>query len=115
MPSTRGGGESVEALAGRREGDARAASLEQFDRELLLQRSHQARHGRLAQAHVLGRPADALKARRRAERPELLESILFLPDERWVEGHGEDKCSRLLFADLIFCTDHYFIIKEFLR
>ena len=70
-----GHGDPVEALAGLGKGDTRAVPLEQPDPELRLQRTNLLRHGRLAEAKVLGRPGDAPQPCHVAEHPELLQAI----------------------------------------
>ena len=93
-----GARELVEPCAGRGEGDARTASFEQGDRQLLLQGADLLRNGRLTREYVLGRPADALETRRVTERPELLEPIPPRMMTLLVAGHGTAARLRMLIA-----------------
>ena len=65
----------VEPATVRREGNAGTVSLEEGDRELVLEPAHELGNGGLAQEGVLRRPGDAPKPRRMTERAKLLQPV----------------------------------------
>ena len=71
-------GEFQQAVSVMRELDPRAAAIEKLNVELALQGFDLQRDGGLAEAHLLGRLRDALRASRVTEAAELLQAILFI-------------------------------------
>ena len=68
-------GELVEALTDPGEGHVSSTAIEEWQPELLFQRTHLERYRRLARHELLGRPRDAAELSRLAECTELLEPI----------------------------------------
>ena len=75
MPATTGMAIRKSRWPSGEKGNARTLPLEEGHSELVLERAHQLRDGRLAEEDVLGRPRDALQPGRVTEGAELLQPV----------------------------------------